>query len=173
MSSPKGKRDNAIITLAAELGMRTADILSIKLSDFDWDTGSLYFSQSKNRKPQALPINEKVGIAVIDYLRVRPQTESEYLFVTLNPPYEKMPRFASSFIRYRNRTDIEVDKNAKHGMHSLRATAATKLLSANVSPDIIFPFLGHSDRETLDSYLRFDIENLRDCALSFKNGELI
>ncbi len=103
VSNPRGKRDNAIITIAVQLGMRTADILNIKLSDFDWDTGSLYFSQSKNGNPNALPLNEEVGLAIIDYLRVRPQTDSPYLFVNLNPPYEQMRRFASSFMRYYKR----------------------------------------------------------------------
>ncbi|HBR01752.1 MAG TPA: integrase [Ruminiclostridium sp.] len=173
VSNPRGKRDNAIIVIAIQLGMRTADILNIKLSDFDWETGSMYFSQSKNGKPNALPLNEIVGNAIIDYLRVRPETASEHLFVNFNPPYEKMIRFAPSFLRYFNRANIEAPKDAHHGMHSLRATAATKLLAANISPDIIFPFLGHADREALGHYIRLDIESLRECALSFKNGELI
>lgn len=54
----------------------------------------------------------------------------------------------------------------------LWATVATKLLSADVSPDIIFSFLGHSDRESLGHYIRLDIENLRECALSFEDGDL-
>lgn len=63
--------------------------------------------------------------------------------------------------------------SAHHGLHSLRASVATKLLAAGVNPDTIFSFLGHSDRESLNSYLRLDIENLRECALSFEDGELI
>lgn len=65
------------------------------------------------------------------------------------------------------------ERNAHHGLHSLRATVATKLLSADVSPDIIFSFLGHSDRESLGHYIRLDIENLRECALSFEDGDLL
>ena len=71
------------------------------------------------------------------------------------------------------RSGIKIPTNAHHGLHSLRATVATKMLSADISPDIIYPFLGHSDRNTLNSYLRLDIENLRECALSFEDGELI
>lgn len=36
-----------------------------------------------------------------------------------------------------------------------------------------FSFLGHSDRESLGHYIRLDIENLRECALSFEDGDLL
>lgn len=172
-TNPKGKRDFAFITIAAELGVRSKDICDLKLSHIDWELCSISFVQSKTRKPNTLPLTEKVGSAIIDYLRIRPQTECEYLFVSLNPPYGKMKSIHSTFHRYVARSGVKVPVNAHHGLHSLRATVATKLLSANVSPDVIFSFLGHSDRETLGHYIRLDIENLRECALSFEDGDLI
>lgn len=172
-SSPKGKRDSAIIIIASELGMRSNDIRNLKLSDIDWENCSISFIQNKTGKPNSLPLNEKVGLAVIDYLRIRPKTDSPYLFVNLIPPYGQMVKFNTLFQKYVHRAGIEVKREAHHGLHSLRATVATKLLSADVSPDVIYPFLGHSDRETLGHYIRLDIENLRECALSFKDGALI
>ena len=169
-ASPKGKRDYAFITIAAELGVRSKDICDLKLSDIDWDLCSISFVQSKT---STLPLSEKVGLAIIDYLRIRPQTECEYLFVSLNPPYGKMKSIHSAFHRYVARSGVKVPIHAHHGLHSLRVTVATKLLSANVSPDVIFSFLGHSDRESLGHYIRLDIENLRECALSFEDGDLI
>lgn len=120
-----------------------------------------------------MPLSEKVGTAIIDYLRVRPQTDSQYIFVNLNPPYGRMNSFNSSFEKYVARSGVKIQPKAHHGLHSLRATLATKLLSADVSPDVIFAFLGHVDRETLNHYLRLDVENLRECALSFEGGELV
>lgn len=172
-SSPKGKRDTAFITIAAELGVRSEDIRNLKLSDIDWEICSISFTQSKTRNPNTLPLSEKVGSAIIDYLRVRPQTNCAYLFVNLIPPYDKMNTFNSAFQKYVQRSGVKIPHEAHHGLHSLRATLATKLLSANVSPDVIFPFLGHSDRESLGHYVRLDIDNLRECALSFEDGELI
>lgn len=172
-ANPKGKRDYAFITIAAELGVRSKDICDLKLTDIDWELCSITFVQSKTRKPNALPLTEKVGSAIIDYLRVRPQTECKYLFVSLNPPYAKMKSIHSAFHRYVERSGVKVPVNAHHGLHSLRATVATRLLSADVSPDVIFSFLGHSDRETLGHYIRLDIENLRECALSFEDGDFI
>ena len=163
----------AFITIAAELGVRSKDICNLKLSDIDWELCSISFVQSKTGKPNTLPLSEKVGSAIIDYLHIRPQTKCEYLFVSLNPPYGKMKSIHSAFHRYVARSGVKVPIHAHHGLHSLRATVATKLLSADVSPDIIFSFLGHSDRESLGHYIRLDIENLRECALSFEDGDLL
>lgn len=160
---------NAGITKLEEL----KDICNLKLSDIDWELCSISFVQSKTGKPNTLPLSEKVGSAIIDYLHIRPQTKCEYLFVSLNPPYGKMKSIHSAFHRYVARSGVKVPIHAHHGLHSLRATVATKLLSADVSPDIIFSFLGHSDRESLGHYIRLDIENLRECALSFEDGDLL
>ena len=78
-ASPKGKRDYAFITIAAELGVRSKDICNLKLSDIDWELCSISFVQSKTGKPNTLPLSEKVGSAIIDYLHIRPQTKCEYL----------------------------------------------------------------------------------------------
>lgn len=172
-SNPKGLRDAAFITIASELGMRSKDIVDLKLSDFDWEACSVDFAQSKTGKANPLPINEKTGCAIIDYLRVRPETECEYLFVSMNPPYGKMKSFNSSFDKYVNRAGITIPPNAHHNLHSLRATLATRLLEEGVSPDDIVSFLGHSDRKSLHNYIRMDIENLRKCALSFEDGEFV
>lgn len=172
-ASPKGKRDAAYITIAAELGVRSGDIRNLRCSDIDWELCSISFVQSKTGKANVLPLNEKVGAAIIDYLRVRPKTDCEYLFVSLEPPYGQMRSFNTAFENYVYRSGVNIPVNAHHGLHSLRASVATRLLAAGVNPDTIFSFLGHSDRESLNSYLRLDIENLRECALSFEDGELI
>jgi len=172
-ASPKGKRDAAYIIIAAELGVRSGDIRNLRCSDIDWERCSISFVQSKTGKTNVLPLNEKVGAAIIDYLRVRPQTDCEYLFVNLEPPYGKMRSFNTAFENYVYRSGVNIPVSAHHGLHSLRASVATNLLAAGVNPDTIFSFLGHSDRESLNSYLRLDIENLRECALSFEGGELI
>lgn len=172
-SNPKGLRDAAIITIASELGMRSKDITNLKLEDIDWEVCSITFTQSKTGKALTLPLNEKTGSAIIDYLRVRPATDSEYLFVNMNPPYDKMKSFSSSFHKYVSRSGVSVPVDAHHGLHSLRATLATRLLSADVDPDDIVSMIGHSDRESLHHYIRMDIEHLRECALSFDGGEFI
>lgn len=172
-SNPRGLRDAAYVTIASELGMRSKDIANLKLSDIDWEECSISFTQSKTGKANPLPLNEKTGQAIIEYLKVRPETDSEFLFVSMNPPHGKIKSFNSSFDKYVKRSGVSVPFNAHHNLHSLRATLATRLLEKDVSPDEIASFLGHSDRESLHNYIRMDIEHLRNCALSFEGGEFI
>ncbi|MDO5845085.1 MAG: tyrosine-type recombinase/integrase [Methanocorpusculum sp.] len=172
-ASAKGKRDMAYIMFASELGMRSTDIRNLKLSDIDWEKCCVTFVQSKTGKLNNLPLSEKLGLAIIDYMRMRPQTGSSFLFVNLTPPYGQMARFNGEFQRYVRRAGIHVEPQAHHGLHSLRATLATRLTENDVAADVIAPFLGHSDEHSLHRYIKLDIENLRKCALSFEDGELI
>jgi site-specific recombinase XerD len=76
-SSPRGKRDYAILLLACRLGLRLGDIRTLRLDDFKWDTAVIEISQSKTGAPLCLPMTEEVGEALIDYLKAgRPQLEA-------------------------------------------------------------------------------------------------
>ena len=52
----------------------------------------------------------------------------------------------------------------KHrGMHSLRHTAASRMLECGVTLDTISQILGHEDPDSTDVYLKTDVERLREC----------
>ncbi len=55
--------------------------------------------------------------------------------------------------------------NKKRGLHSMRHTLATKLLKSSTSLHLISDILGHSTMESTNTYLKIDIEKLRECAL--------
>jgi site-specific recombinase XerC len=46
-SSPKGKRDYAILLLACRLGLRVEDIRTLKLDDLKWEAATIEITQSK------------------------------------------------------------------------------------------------------------------------------
>ena len=45
--SEMGKRDRAIILLAATTGLRAGDLIRIKLTDIDWRKGEIRFTREK------------------------------------------------------------------------------------------------------------------------------
>ena len=52
----------------------------------------------------------------------------------------------------------------KHrGMHSLRHTAASRMLESGVPLETISQILGHEDPDSTDVYLKTDVERLREC----------
>lgn len=89
ITTPIGKRDYAIILLAARLGLRIGDILSLTLNDIDWSKKIITITQGKTREPLSLPLPDDAGWAIIDYLKNgRPITDYPNIFVTHNAPYK-------------------------------------------------------------------------------------
>ena len=88
-SSPKGRRDYAILLLAARLGLRLGDIKVLALDHLHWSTSTIEIVQSKTGEPLVLPLIEEVGAALIDYLRAgRPPVDHRHLFTNLTPPFD-------------------------------------------------------------------------------------
>ena len=58
----------------------------------------------------------------------------------------------------------------KRGMHSLRHTMASMLLEKDTPLSIISDILGHIDTDSTAVYLKVDIKKLKECALSFMEG---
>lgn len=158
-------RDYAIILLAARLGLRVSDILNIKLKDIDWINHKLNITQPKTANLNTLPLSKEVGWAIINYIKKsRPIANNEYLFIKFKYPFEKMDRFAN-FDKYFDRIDIDISTENKKGIHNLRHSLATNMLENEIPIDIIASTLGHSNKNTTNTYLKVDIKNLKRCAL--------
>ncbi|WP_077488170.1 tyrosine-type recombinase/integrase [Sinomonas mesophila] len=67
--NPRGRRDLALILLAARLGLRASDIAGLRFSNLRWDQDAIEIVQQKTGRVLALPLLNDVGEALIDYLR--------------------------------------------------------------------------------------------------------
>ncbi|MCS2388604.1 tyrosine-type recombinase/integrase [Bacteroides thetaiotaomicron] len=86
-----GKRNYAMILLSTRLCMRGSDIVNLEFSNINWDDGYITFMQVKTGIPQSLPIQEEVGIALIDYIKnARPLCNTRKLFITARAPIRPM-----------------------------------------------------------------------------------
>ncbi len=169
-SSPTGKRDYAILLLAARLGMRLADIRALTLDDLKWDTAAIEITQSKTRAPLCLPMTDEVGRALIEYLKFgRPQTAYRQLFLRRRPPFT--PFSDDSHLHYvvsrwRQLAGIQFRSKQHGGLHSLRHTLATQLLSEQTPLHVISDILGHATTASTMIYAKVDVESLRGAALN-------
>lgn len=167
--NPTGKRDYAMLLLAAHLGMRVGDIRSLRLESLHWDTRRIVFTQGKTGREASLPILSQVGEAIIEYLRYgRPPTTAPEVFVMHTPPFA--PFSASSSISskvgdYCRYAGIEIPPGKRHGMHSLRHTLASALLGQHTPLTTISEILGHLNVHSTRVYLTIDVAALRQCAL--------
>jgi len=166
--NPRGKRDYALILLAARLGLRAADIANLTFASFKWDRNTIEVSQQKTMEVVTLPLLNDVGEAVIDYIRyARPKSDTQFLFLKLNAPNDVMYANSIHHSVYTRLKDagIHIPPGKKHGPHALRHSLASALLESNVPMPVISEALGHTDTESTSAYLKIDVAKLRECAI--------
>lgn len=166
--NPKGKRDYAIILLACVLGLRVTDIKNLTFDSFHWEEKKLVFVQSKTRETVILPLPPEIGWAVIDYLKYgRPKVDSDVVFVRhLAPflPFSEGDHLTQIIRDYMRIAHIPTLKKHR-GMHSLRHTAASRMLERGTPLAVISDILGHADTDSTATYLKVDIDRLRECCI--------
>jgi integrase len=166
--NPRGKRDYALILLAARLGLRASDIANLTFSSFKWEKNTIEIVCKKTGEAAILPLLNDVGEAVIDYIRyARPKSGVNFLFLKLNAPNDVM--YANSihhtvYTRLKG-VGIHIPPGKKHGPHALRHSLASALLDNNVPMPVISEALIHTDIESTSTYLKIDISKLRECAV--------
>lgn len=167
-ANPRGKRDYAMILLAARYGLRAADIVGMRYCNLDWANNKIKLFQQKTTKRIELPLSEEVGNAIIDYLKFgRPVIDEPYIFITAQAPYEKITNPTSltdAVSRHMKKAGIGV-QDRKHGAHCLRHSLASNLLALNQPMPVISEVLGHSKTSSTLVYLRVDFQQLKQCAL--------
>ncbi len=68
-TTPMGLRDFTILFLVARYGLRSCELVALKLEDFDWRTGTIRIQQSKTKQTLLLPLTDEAGDIVARYLR--------------------------------------------------------------------------------------------------------
>ncbi len=166
-SNPQGKRDYAMILLAARYGLRVSDITGLRYCNLDWAANRIVLLQQKTDKKIELPLSEEVGKAIIDYLKfARPDINEPYVFIKASAPYGKLTNasITRAISNYMRLADISFEER-KHGPHALRHSLATNLLGLNEPLPVISEILGHSSTESTSSYLKVNFSQLKQCAL--------
>jgi len=164
-ASALGRRDRAILLLLARLGLRSSDIVHLRLSDIDWKNASIQVC-GKSRRPSRLPLTQEMGQAIVAYLKKgRPRVNLDAVFLCSCAPFRA---FGSSCVV----TKI-VDKALRRAgvvrpgrgaAHLLRHSLATTLLRRGTSLEDIGAILRHSSIETTQIYAKVDVPSLKQIA---------
>jgi len=170
-STSIGRRDYAILTLAANSGIRAGDIASIKLSDIDWQKNEIHILQGKTQRTLNLPLLKNVGVALADYiLNGRPDSMSPQIFLRSLAPYQGFKDGVSVACVLRRRmkaAGISHWPGDGKTMHGIRRMFGTQMTMEGVPITTIAQILGHRDVNSAKAYISLDIEGLRKCALGF------
>jgi integrase len=166
--NPKGKRDYAMLLLACRLGLRASDICGLSFSNLLWQENLIVLIQEKTKKRIELPLLADVGNAIIDYLKYgRTVSQLPYIFLHAGHEERKLaePTLHSIVSLYLKRAGVKNVEKKKHGPHALRHSLAGFLLQKKTPLPVISEILGHDSTESTKTYLRIDMEHLRQCAL--------
>lgn len=168
---PRGKRDYAIIQLGISTGLRAGDIANLKVTDVDWKNNEIHLIQGKTKQPLSLPLEERAGNAIIDYiLNGRPKAESPYMFLRSLAPYHKFQdgvSVACVFRKYLKSAGISHTPGDGKTFHGLRRTLGTEMVVQGIPVTTVSQVLGHHSPETAKQYISLDTDGLKQCALSF------
>jgi len=150
-------RDAAIIELLLQTGIRLSELARLTLDDIDLpkrvsrdptNTGTL-FVYGKGRKERTITLNYKACKALKAWLKIRPNVDSNSLFVSKF--LEPMSPRAYEYIvkKYLQEAGI---KGAS--VHTLRHTFATHHVAKGTSLRTVQEALGHADLKTTSIYVQ-------------------
>jgi integrase len=165
-NTARGKRDYAIILLAAVTGLRGIDIVELSLNSICWRSGEIKIIQEKTGNALALPLTADVGEAIREYiLNARPQSESNHVFLSTRIPFSAMHRRTPNKILKAYCAKVGLPQ--QRSFHSLRRGVATNMVTSGVSIVTVAQTLGHKTINPTKQYISLDSQNLKECALDF------
>jgi integrase/recombinase XerD len=157
-----GKRDFAMILMAATLGVRASEIACLHLDDFDWKRGAVRFKQHKNRKLLWMPLSRPLLDALVSYLQnERPRsTTQRAIFLRLNTPWGPLTARALAGVISKRMHAAGIAASG----HQLRHGFASELLRVGVKFSTLQELLGHSHISSTQVYTKIDLVQLREVA---------
>jgi site-specific recombinase XerD len=166
-STVKACRDYAMLLLIATYGLRVSEVASLRLDDIQWRARVVRVPRPKVGTPVALPLTDEGAAALIVYLRRRfGDTRERRLFLRVRAPRGPVQSTAicDAFDAWAARASVQAP--GLGGPHCLRHALAMHLLRQGTPLKTIGDLLGHRSVESTGIYLRLQVEDLRDVALS-------
>lgn len=163
-----GRRDYAILTMLARLGLRGAEVAGLRLDDLDWHGGEITV-RGKGNRIDRLPMPFDVGEALVDYLtKDRPACDAATVFCTIYAPHH---RLSTAAIRLTMRRACHRVGLPPVGAHRLRHTLATEMLRAGASLPEVGQVLRHRSLLSTSIYAKVDDNALRVLARPWPGGD--
>jgi site-specific recombinase XerD len=169
---PRDIRDRAILLLLALYGMRSGEVVALRLEQIDWTRRTLSLVRLKRRQPQIYPLLPAVAEALARYIdTVRPPSSCQEVFLRMQAPLR--PLKAGSIFDVANRRFVARGIEAAHrGGHALRHACAVRLLAEGLTLKEIGDHLGHRSTSATSIYAKVNMTALREVG-AFDLGEVL
>jgi integrase/recombinase XerD len=154
-----GRRDHALLVLAIQTGLRASELTGLRRRDVHLATGPHISCHGKGRKDRITPLIPTTVTVLKVWLAERAGNRDDPLFPTI-----RGQRLSRDGLERRLTKHIGIatqrcptlrEKNVTP--HTLRHTAAMRLLHAGVDTTVIALWLGHERVDTTQIYLHADL----------------
>jgi integrase/recombinase XerD len=166
-ASRAGRRDHAMLALAAQTGLRVSELTGLTRGDAHLGTGPHVSCHGKGRKQRITPLTAVTVAVLRAWLAERHGDPGQPLF-----PNRTGGRLSRDAVEKRLALHVTTAagecpslKTKNVTAHTLRHTAAMRLLHAGVDTSVIALWLGHEQAETTQIYLHADLA-LKEKALA-------
>jgi len=160
-----GCRDYTILYLLAHYGLRPSEAASLLLDSIDWKGKALRVEQSKTHSTLVLPLSDEALQVLKDYLDAgRLTSRRQELFLCARAPVQALTNHAIARV-YKVRSRRSGLPLNGSSVYSLRHSFAMRLLERGVAVKTIGDLLGHHTLQSTCTYLRLQVEALREVAL--------
>lgn len=164
-TTPRGRRDYAILLLLARLGLRAGEIISLELEDISWRTAEIVV-RGKGRTVERLPLLRDIGEALAAYLRKdRGVSKSRRIFLRMWAPRIGLagPAAVGHIVRLAL-AQAGIRRSGRGAAHLFRHGLATRMIRHGASLPEIAEVLRHRSQMTTSGYTQVAFEALRGVA---------
>ena len=154
-----GRRDHALLVLAIQTGLRISELVGLTCGDVTLGAGAHVHCIGKGRKERRTPLVPLTVGVLRAWLAERKGASSEPLFPTISGTALSRDAVEHRITRYAIRAGAGCPSlRAKRvTAHTLRHTAAMRLLLSEVDVTVIALWLGHEQVSTTQLYLHADM----------------
>lgn len=157
----EGKRDRLMIELFYATGMRKAELIGLKVSDIDLNSGTVKVLGKRN-KERIIPLIASLEDRVLDYLDVREGVVVDDGVLNLFLTSKGAKVYDSLVYRIINLYFSMASSKLKKSPHVLRHTFATHLLNEGADLNAVKELLGHTSLAATQVYVHNSVSKLKE-----------
>jgi integrase/recombinase XerC len=153
------RRDASLVQFLFNTGLRLSETIALHLNDVELSDrrGSVLVRMGKGNKQRRVPLNSEARKALQEWMAVRPQTDSHFVWVAVESETNGLSGRAVQRVMHRYGQDAGLEELTPH---VARHTFAKNLVNSGVGLEKVASLLGHSSLNTTRIYTTPDEHDL-------------